>query len=105
MDDQLATAVGRHRLLDPVLVARERPGAMHVRRQRRVGGELLVARRHRASASSTTSIQCRTGVAVPLCRCVMQPMLAETMVSGASSSRWPSLRSRSAVASVGCSTE
>ena len=105
MDDQLAAAVGRHGLLEPVLVAGERPAAMDVRRKRRVGRELLIARRHRASASSRTSIQCRTGVAVPLCRCWMQPMLAETIASGASSSRWASLRSRSACASVGCSTE
>ena len=35
-----------------------------------------------ASASSSTSTQCRTGVAVPLCRCWMQPMLAETMACG-----------------------
>ena len=57
--------------------------------------------RQRASASSSTSTQWRTGVAVPLCRCWMQPMLAETMVAGASSSRFASLRSRSAVASSG----
>ena len=34
-----------------------------------------------ASASSTTSTQWRTASGVPLCRCWMQPMLAETMVS------------------------
>ncbi len=72
---------------------------------RRIGGELLVARRHRTSASSSTSIQWRTGVAVPPCRCWMQPMLAETIVSGASAASCVSLRSRSAVASSGCSTE
>ena len=32
-----------------------------------------------ARALSSTSIQCRTGVVVPLCRCGMQPMLAETI--------------------------
>lgn len=58
-----------------------------------------------ASASSSTSIQCRTGVAVPVCRCWMQPMLADTMVSSALGARWPSLRSRSAWARSGCSTE
>ncbi len=33
------------------------------------------------SAASNTSIQCLTGVRVPLCRWVMQPMLALMMVS------------------------
>jgi len=56
--------------------------------------------RHHAStqacrASSSTSTQCLTGVAVPLCRWVMQPMLALTMTSGCSASRCPTLRSRS----------
>ena len=40
-----------------------------------------------ASASSTTSTQCRTGTRLPLCRCGMQPTLAETMVSGSSASQ------------------
>ena len=53
------------------------------------------------SASSSTSTQCRTGVAVPLCRCVMQPMLAEMIACGCSSPRWPSLRSRSWVRDLG----
>jgi hypothetical protein len=39
-----------------------------------------------ASASSSTSTQCFTGVGVPLCRCWMQPMLAETMHSAPSGS-------------------
>jgi predicted signal transduction protein with EAL and GGDEF domain len=38
-------------------------------------------------AWSRTSTQWRTGTSVPLCRCVMQPMLADTMVSGASSDK------------------
>ena len=42
---------------------------------------------HRASASSSTSIQWRTGVAVPLCRCWMQPMFAETIVAAPSGAR------------------
>jgi hypothetical protein len=49
-----------------------------------------------ASAASSTSTQWRTGVAVPLCKCVMQPMFAETMVSGFISDKFSSLRSRSA---------
>jgi hypothetical protein len=36
-------------------------------------------------AASRTSIQCFTGAAVPLCKCVMQPMLAEMIARGASS--------------------
>ncbi len=56
-------------------------------------------------ASSSTSTQCRTGVAVPLCRCVMQPMLALAITAGRSSSRWPSLRSRRVCAISGLSTE
>lgn len=48
-----------------------------------------------SSASSSTSTQCRTGVAVPLCKCVMQPILAETITSGCIWSRLASLRSRS----------
>ena len=47
------------------------------------------------SDSSSSSTQCRTGVAVPLCKWVMQPMLAETIVSGFISPRLASLRSRS----------
>ena len=47
-----------------------------------------------AMAASSTSTQCLTGVPVPLCRWVMQPMLADTMVCGCSACRWPSLRSR-----------
>ena len=45
----------------------------------RLGGLTSVARRQAdpASASSTSSTQCRTGVAVPLCRCWMQPTLAD----------------------------
>ena len=42
---------------------------------------------HTPSASSSTSTQCRTGVVVPVCRCWMQPMLAETMVCGCSAAR------------------
>ncbi len=60
---------------------------------------------HCASASSSTCTQWRTGVSVPLCRCVMQPMLAEVMTVGSSACRWPSLRSRSCLDSSGCSTE
>ena len=48
-----------------------------------------------ASASSSTSTQCFTGVVVPVCRCWMQPMLAETMVCASSGARLASLRSRS----------
>ena len=58
-----------------------------------------------ASASSTTCTQCFTGVWVPLCKCVMQPMLAEVMTLGASACRLSSLRSRSCVDSSGCNTE
>ena len=47
-------------------------------------------------ASSSTSIQCFTGVVVPVCRCWMQPMLADTITCGASGARFASLRSRSA---------
>ena len=63
------------------------------------------------SNSSTSSIQCVTGVSVPACRCVMQPMLAETIRAGRVPStgyfscRWPSLRSRSVPAMPGFSTE
>ena len=46
-------------------------------------------------AASSNSTQCFTGVCVPLCKWVMQPMLAETMTSGFISFRFPSLRSRS----------
>ena len=48
-----------------------------------------------ASASSSTSTQCLTGVVVPVCRCWMQPMLAETMVCASSGAKLASLRSRS----------
>lgn len=58
-----------------------------------------------SSAPSSTCTQWRTGVAVPLCRCVMQPMLAEVMTVGSSACRFPSLRSRSCLDSSGCSTE
>ena len=84
--DQLAASVGRDGLLGAVLVAFEAPDAVNVRREGRIGVVLLVVRRHRGPAVSArarrraTSIQCRTGVVVPLCRCWMQPMLAETMV-------------------------
>jgi hypothetical protein len=57
MHDQLGAAVGRDRLLAAVLAGVERPHAVDVRRERRVRGELAVAQRHRASASSSTSIQ------------------------------------------------
>ena len=87
MDDQLGAAVGRNRLLGAVLVRFEGPAAVDVRGERRIGVVLAVARRHRASASSTTSIQWRTGVVVPLCRCWMQPMFAETIVAASSASR------------------
>ena len=36
------------------------------------------------SASSSTSTQWRTGRSLPVCRCWMQPMLPETMVSAVS---------------------
>jgi len=45
-------------------------------------------------ASSSTSTQCFTGVAVPLCRCWMQPTLALMMVCACRGARLPSLRSR-----------
>ena len=105
VDDQLGAAVGRNRLLGAVLVRFEGPAAVDVRGECGIGVVLAVARRHCASASSSTSIQCRTGVAVPLCRCWMQPMFAETIAAGSSASRWPSLRSRRRVAMSGCSTE
>ena len=57
-----------------------------------------------SSTSSSTSIQCRTGTSVPLCRCVMQPTLALRMALGVSASRWPSLRSRKVVLMPGLST-
>ena len=57
------------------------------------------------SASSNNSTQWRTGVSVPLCKWVMQPMLADTISCGASSARCPSLRSRSSYDSLGLSTE
>ena len=41
--DQLAAAVGRHGLLRAGLVALEEPEAVDVRRDRRLGCELLVA--------------------------------------------------------------
>ena len=50
--------------------------------------------RHLARASSSTSTQCITGVAVPVCRCWIHPILALTMACGANAARWPSLRSR-----------
>ncbi len=55
-------------------------------------------------ASSSASTQCLTGVAVPLCRCWMQPTLAETMALGCNSARLTSLRSRSCLLKPGCST-
>ncbi len=60
-----------------------------------------------ARRSSTSSIQCRTGVAVPDCKCEMQPMLADTMAhgSGCAAASAASLRSRNWVAITGCSTE
>ena len=57
-----------------------------------------------ASASSSTSTQCRTGVAVPLCRCWMQPMLAETMACGLQRRQLAELAVAQLVASSGCST-
>ena len=35
-----------------------------------------------AIAASSNSIQCLTGTPLPLCRCVMQPMLADAMTLG-----------------------
>ena len=46
------------------------------------------------SAVSSTSTQWRTGVSVPLCKWVMQPILALQMPRGCSACRLPSLRSR-----------
>jgi len=57
------------------------------------------------SAWSSHSIQCRTGVSVPDCRWVRQPMLADRIMSGAGADRWPSLRSRNCTDRAGCSTE
>ena len=57
-----------------------------------------------ASASSSASTQCLTGVAVPLCKWLMQPTLAETMAVGCNSARFISLRSRNCCDKVGCST-
>src|SRR3954453_17064718 len=41
--------------------------------------------------ASSTSTQCRTGVSLPLCRCVMHPMLADTITVGWSWFIWPRL--------------
>ena len=57
------------------------------------------------SASSSTSTQCFTGVVVPLCRCWMQPILAETMTCASSGSSCASFLSRNCLASTGCNTE
>jgi hypothetical protein len=59
------------------------------RQRRRNAAELDLQRRHLApggpgGASSSTSTQCRTGVVVPVCRCWMQPMLADTMACACS---------------------
>ena len=50
----------------------------------------------RLSASSSTSIQCRTGSVVPLCKCWMQPMFADTMHSASERLQVPELASRAA---------
>ena len=59
--------------------------------------------------SSSTSTQCRTGMLVPACRWLMQPMLAERMAAGGLSSvkasPGPSLRLRSCCEISACSTE
>ena len=47
-----------------------------------------------AMAASSTSTQCCTGVLVPLCRWVIQPILADTITSLFTAAKWPSLRSR-----------
>ena len=49
---------------------------------------------HQPKAASSTSTQCRTGVAVPVCRCWMQPMFADTMTCASIGARFASLRSR-----------
>ena len=57
------------------------------------------------SESASTSIQWRTGIPVPACRCWIQPMFAEMIVPAPRASRAASLRDRSSCAMAGCSTE
>ena len=45
-------------------------------------------------ASSSTSTQCLTGMVVPVCKCPMQPMLAEMTALGSKADKCLSLRSR-----------
>ncbi len=64
--------------------------------------------RHQAcKASSSTSTQWRTGTSVPLCKCTMQPILANKMAAGAAtaSSSAFNLRSRKVLEITGCNTE
>ncbi len=85
-----------------VLASRtDMPGNKHVGERGCQGAwqQRLAKNQRWRSASSSTSTQCRTGVPVPLCRWVMQPMLAERIMSGGCSPKasfsTPSLRSRS----------
>jgi hypothetical protein len=57
------------------------------------------------SRSSMISTQCRTGVALPLCRWVWQPILAVTMTVGVPADSAASLLSRSCFESSGCRIE
>ena len=72
---------------------------------------LLAYLRHQAgrlpadTASSTHSIQCRTGVAVPLRRCAIHPILAESTTSGRLSRRLSSFCARNVRDSSGCNSE
>lgn len=50
---------------------------------------------HRPAPHPTPCTQWRTGVSVPLCKWVMQPMLAEVITVGSNAPKWLSLRSRS----------
>lgn len=63
------------------------------------------ARRQPYSRFSTSCTQCTTGTAVPLCRCAMQPMFADTIICGSVSCSFASLRLRSLYASDGCVSE
>ena len=62
-------------------------------------------KRFYASAAATSSIQCRTGVAVGCCKWVRQPMFAVAMACGVPSSSAASLRARSSLAIADYSNE
>lgn len=74
---------------------------LHAKNDERLMLDMPQERLAYESASSTTSTQCLTGIWVPLCKCWMQPMLADTIACTFKGSRLPSLRSRKAYAISG----